>query len=696
MKPLRVAVVARLVVVALLAGWSAGAAPAADPPFEASGWDRASIDEVWSSHGDAGRRFASKEFAVGETLALVVGGYPGRDGIVLALERIPGGERLALDAPTVGHAWHLVSFSIPRPWVGARVRIVAGAPEGSPWWIGATSPVDAKGRGIADAEVPLLALLAIAAFLLPGLAAVAIARDSIEPWARAAVVVVAGALAGYAAFYAWFLSPEAGAATSVGLIVLSAGVVVSQARRGAEAILASRALVEPLALMSLYAIAVACLTFVYLPDWPDADEVPRHRYVRDLPGDNGLPQFLAENMWNGADARQVIDGWQSSDRPPLQAGLVLMQRTFAEPTGASPSLAAQMTGIVAQSTWVVGVWALCAALGLTRRATAIALAGGALSGFFLLNTAYVWPKMLAGALALVALAALLAARRDGWTRPRTLLAMAGACLALLSHAGAAFTLLPALLVLVLPRPWPSWRDVALAATLAASLLAPWLLYQKLYAPPGNRLLMTNVAGEVAPTGQTFSEALASNYGRIGADAALRGRWTNAQLLVPDLAPRALSSDAVRRTNAWNRVFGTPGVLSVAWLLLLLRVVRRERTPSDVRRLWVLTLASVALPVLVLFGPREATAHTSSYAAIATLFVLAARELDALPRRWIAALLALQGALFAVDWIVLTPPGVGDAALPVASTPLAVVALAAGAALLALVARVAARDGGTYS
>jgi hypothetical protein len=198
--------------------------------------------------------------------------------------------------------------------------------------------------------------------------------------------------------------------------------------------------------------------------------------------------------------------------------------------------------------------------------------------------------------------------------------------------------------------------------------------------------MYNIAGEDEISDRTFLEAVEFNYRRIGFERALRGRFENAQRLLPDLARDALASAERRRTTEWNRVFGTLGFLNVAWLLLLRRALRRERSDDGARRLYILTAVSIAIPVLVLFGSGEATAHTASYAAIATMFVLAAHEARVLPRAAILALLALQAALFVVDWIALTPPRPPASAIPVASAPLALIALISGVAFIIMTAR----------
>ncbi|MGK2859516.1 MAG: hypothetical protein ACSLFQ_20130 [Thermoanaerobaculia bacterium] len=671
-----------LVVVALAAPGLASAPVAADPPFDAAGIGAAKVGEVWSSRADPDRRFESSEFEVPDVLTLVIAGYPGRDGIVLALEDRVDGARLTLAPPEAGYAWHPVRFAIPDEWIGRRARVIASA-EGSASWIGVTSPVRLAHSSLSHLALPLLVLECFALFLLPGLAILGLAGRRFEPWARIGLVITGSCLAGYAAFYLYFFSPLLGIVTSAVVLVLSALVVASRLRRiDGRQLLGARELLSPLALMLLYSMFAACLTFVRTPSWTEADEIPRNRYVRALPGDNALPQYFAERLWNGADARELIGGWLSSDRPPLQTGLLLLQRPVADATGTAPSLFAQVAGMVFQSSWIAGIWIVCAAARLRRAALAIALAGAGLSGFFLLNTAFVWPKMLAAALGLIAIALLVASSRDGWSRRQTVLAATSACLAILAHSGAVFAIAPAALVFASGRRRPGVRDIAAAVAIAVTLFVPWMLYQRLYAPPGNRLVMLHVAGAEEETALSFTEALVGNYRRVGIENALRARWENVRLLVPFLDTARFSSAESRREVEWNRVFGTLGALNLGWLMLLRRVTKRERAPAEVRRLYWTAGAGLAFGIVVLFSPGVATAHVASFTAIALLFVLASQELSILPRAATLAVVAAQAAIFVIDWIVLTPPRSPASALPIVSPPLAVTAVLAGAGFLA--------------
>jgi hypothetical protein len=668
----------------------ASASPALDPPFDARGYDSATIDEIWSSRSDADGHFESKEFVVPASLTLVVAGYPRQEGMTLALERSGDRGRLTLDAPESGFEWNAVSFAIPRSWIGARARIVASAGK-SPWWIGVTSPVAPARDTLSEVRPALLVPFCFVLFLLPGVAASALTVARLEPWARIALVITASCLAGYAAFFVYFFSPAAGAMVSIAIV--AASVVVTAVRaRSAEGrrLLFGSEIRAPFAMMLLYSIFTVSLTFLYLPGWPDADEVARSRYVRELPGDNALPQYLAENMWAGSDSRYIIDGWQSSDRPPLQTGILLLQRPVIEGVGAPVSLCAQVTGVVAQSAWIAGIWVLCSVLATRRATLVITLLGAGMSGFFLLNTAYVWPKLIAAALGSMAIAVLVVARRNGWTQKLGGAFAAMAALAMLSHSGAVLTLLPAVLLFALGTARPRLRDCLLAALVAAILLTPWSLYRRLYAPPGDRLAKTHLAGQWTETDRTLGELLVENYRRVGPGFALRARWQNTLQLF-EIVPLARAADAeARRTTEWNRVLGALGALNLAWLLLGWRVMKRRGEGVEIGRLYWLVAASLLFWIALMFTPTEATAHHLSYSTIVLLFVLAGNELSVLPWPGTVAVLGLQATIFGVDWLVLTPPQPPASAIPVASTLLAIVATTAGAGFVALAAR--ARSG----
>lgn len=107
-------------------------------------------------------------------------------------------------------------------------------------------------------------------------------------------------------------------------------------------------------------------------------------------------------------------------------------------------------------------------------------------GVHLLNTFFVWPKLLAAAYALGWIAFLFSKPLISRTAPIAAGVLLG--LSLLSYGGTIF-MVPALLFALplLGRRFPA-RNVFLPLAIALVLSLPWLAYQKFHDPPGDRLI----------------------------------------------------------------------------------------------------------------------------------------------------------------------------------------------------------------
>jgi hypothetical protein len=218
------------------------------------------------------------------------------------------------------------------------------------------------------------------------------------------------------------------------------------------------------------------------------------RFSHPLPYDNEIPFIFSEQIQNHAIRKPMVEDWHSSDRPPLQTGLVFAERRYnPEPR----QLASQVTGALAQSTWILALWILFTALEIESAAIALVLAACLSSGFVLVNTFFVWPKLFAAALSIGALIPLLVGKQRPLAGQTNLYAiLSGSLLAfgLLAHGGAVFAVLGAAVTLLLIRVRIPPRHVAILLAVAFVLYLPWLLYQHFYNPQGNRLLKWHLAG----------------------------------------------------------------------------------------------------------------------------------------------------------------------------------------------------------
>ncbi len=176
----------------------------------------------------------------------------------------------------------------------------------------------------------------------------------------------------------------------------------------------------------------------------------------------------------------MVGDWLSSDRPPLQVGLYLLASKLPLH---NKDLIYQGISSWAQALVLLPIWALLARF-MDKRAQAISLCIIGISALMLLNTLYVWPKLLAATFCLIYYISMFPADLD---QRRWGQAGLGAAMALLSHGGALFFLVGAS---ALHLAW--YRRQSLATLIKAGVLAsviymPWIAYQRLVDPPGDRL-----------------------------------------------------------------------------------------------------------------------------------------------------------------------------------------------------------------
>jgi hypothetical protein len=495
----------------------------------------------------------------------------------------------------------------------------------------------------------------------------------------------------YGVFWIYFF--DSGAGRLAAIVCWFASVVLfvwellrtdAAGRRPAAAMLRDRDAWLPGVLMLLLTAAYLSLLLVR--------GAPLDSYVRQMPPDNAIPALLANRIdppvpQIGPRPRFLIADWLSSDRPPLQSAVLLAVRPFA--SHRYPDLTSQAVGTICQIGWVVALYALARQLRLTTRQTAYVLIGCACSGFFLCNTVYVWPKLLAAWLFVGALTLILHVVLDRRpTLPLALVIAALLALSVLSHGGALFTVLVLPVLCVSYRCWPvvTRGQAIAAAALAIVFLAPWMMYQRVYDPPGNRLVKGHLAGFGAIDDRGTLEAIVEEYGKRTIGWHLAARWANVeqQVRIDARGPTETWSDWIRRQQFFHHL-ATLDALALGFIGLAWR--RRSRTPeaaaalTHVRRLLLYTIAAMALWCVLMFNPGTAIVHQGSYAVTMLLFFCAAVGLAELPRVVRVPALAAHLLLFAMLWLAPSDMSAVSAAMLWENAP----TLLAAVLLLAFVA-----------
>ncbi|HTD33326.1 MAG TPA: hypothetical protein VK665_06680, partial [Candidatus Elarobacter sp.] len=373
-------------------------------------------------------------------------------------------------------------------------------------------------------------------------------------------------------------------------------------------------------------------------------------------------------------------------RPPLQSGIILLVRPVFRALGAYADAGFEIAGIVAQLVWVPSAWLLCVRAGFSPRRRALVMAFLIFSGFFLYNTVYTWPKLLASGLCVAAF--VFALRWERENRDAALV-VAGVCaaLALLAHGSAVFFIVPAFAVLVVARRLPLTRGLVMAAVAGAVLLVPWSAYQKFYDPPGDRLLKMHLAGINGVDPRPASKAIAQAYETTPPSQIVQYKISNVLAALGD-APvmgSATTDEPADALSMWRvrereQITVALGVVNLGWLALPWWWSTR-RDPRE-RRWAGALLGLAALSALfwcvVMWGPYATVTTHSAYVLDTLLFVALGTALAELPLRLALAVLALALADLAATWVV---GSLGDAwrSAPAVDPVMALVAVAAAVA-----------------
>lgn len=551
------------------------------------------------------------------------------------------------------------------------------------------------------ADLELLWLLAVHIVLtgLPAALAVFVAarRGLRDVPLLLCIALAASGAAAIVSFWAFYLDPLVGQVAAFLLALGSAqGIFLCRPDRLDRELL--RGLAAPAALWAMASLFVVYLGFLYGgTDQPLT--IAATRFSHPLPPDNQIPSHFADWYYEngGGTAPPPFGDWLSSDRPPLQVGYVLAQRPFGwDESG----LHYQVLAIVVQQLWVVAMWALLVAARLRPLVRGLAIVAALVTDVAIVHGFFVWPKLIAAAFVLAALAMVVS---DGWRRLRRdwragalFAALCG--FAMLAHGASAFAVIPLLGYAAL-RGLPSWRWLGAAALVAVALLGSWSAYQRFADPPGDRLLKWQLGGALEIDDRGALEAIVDGYEEAGLDGTIANKRENVEAIVSgkdvdgalDSAADGIGEGApgqaveALRLPRFFWLFPFLGLLLLGPVAMLVARVRGRPDGPE----WRFALASLGFSVavavtwaLLLFGGTEAstTIHQGTLllpllavcgcvvaafaawrplgialAAVNVLFVLAlyvpAPTLEPRSFSVLAALLAAVG-LFGFGWVAL--------------------------------------------
>jgi hypothetical protein len=475
---------------------------------------------------------------------------------------------------------------------------------------------------------------------LPGVAAVLLVmRRGLKsvPLLIGVGLIASGAVS-YLAFWAYYGSPSIGQTWDflvLGGSLLAIGFCWREGRLDRDVL---RQLATPLLLWILGSAFIVFFGFLH---GGSGNPIPMSalRFSGQLPSDNDIPRYFAE--WFATHGHQhppeYPGEWLFSDRPPLQVGYVLAQRGFFH---TEHGLHYQIICVIEQCLWIPAMWAVLIAVPLRRLTRSLAMLAAMLSDIAIVHGFFVWPKLIAAAFLLAALAVILSPEWRNDRRDWRVAVLIGGLLGLsmLSHGSSVFGVVP-LVIFAAFRGIPSWRWIAAAIAGLLLFYVPWSAYQHWADPPGNRLLKWQLGGETEINSEGTLEAIENGYSQEGFSGTVDLKEENFEEMAGWPRTKNELEAGVDELEAgkpglalanlrWDRFFSLLPFLGLALLgpiaMIIAWLTKKKRDPEGWRnpdewRFSLLCFAFFAIACvtwgLLLFGTPDArtTIHVGSLA-----------------------------------------------------------------------------------
>lgn len=335
--------------------------------------------------------------------------------------------------------------------------------------------------------------------------------------------------------------------------------------------------------------------------------------------------------------------WLGSDRPPLLSGFVLLFKVPGVPIDQSYLFLGTIVQLLVVPVMVCVI--MLSTIDKPERLRLVLI--GALimfmvaSPLFLHNASFLWPKVLSASFLLCAVYLMfLEPARTGLIAVISGMLLA---LAFLSHGGSAFALIPLILFYLICNPsLPGLLYGGIKIGVFFVLYLPWMAYQNVIQPPGDRLLKWHLLDQVSVTERSFVEIAVDRYRDIGMDDILERllRSLEVQFVSPyrtlfgQVPPVDLTRSFVN-----DSFFFTAAALGLVTLPLMVALVMttRSRAAIVVFLIWILCVSAWSL--LPFRGAMSI--HEGSYIIQVLPWLVIALCLIALKSAWIkAAVLAI--------------------------------------------------------
>lgn len=377
-----------------------------------------------------------------------------------------------------------------------------------------------------------------------------------------------------------------------------------------------------------------------------------------LPNDNILPQLFAQRLYSAEPISPIIEDWLASDRPPLQTAMILLQHMIANWFN-TRDLGDGVMGVLCQTSFFCGLWALIAGLGLSSTVKKTILFMIPAIGFIFLNSLFTWPKLFSAGFILTATALLIS---QPITIGTSALVGIASALGILSHGGVVFTLLP-LLFLFSIRALKRRQILPMATTFFTLLLvySPWIIFQKIIDPPGDRLIKWHIGGVPEVNNTPALETIINSYRANSWRDIIDSKISSLEFIFGPFSYNKSYFEALfagRRDLIKSYEFFHPFLsLSLSVIGFVLWRKRKDALStqrSNISFIWLLAILSTFFWWLLMWGRYTTSSHQGSYATLLLFLVLLGNRIGEMPSVFRNSFLILNFAWFCWIWLFNLP------------------------------------------
>ncbi|MEM7358214.1 MAG: hypothetical protein AAF431_03845 [Pseudomonadota bacterium] len=538
----------------------------------------------------------------------------------------PDGLAMELDIRQIGSQLNHRLVRLQDDMIGRTVQLSVSTDDDSQWvLISAPQNKDFLGQAGVNLFVILMMIVVIHVLMLSLWSALSSRYGQVK--SMLLLPMLLGAL-GYLSFWAYYVDRSLGISVTLFAGLIAGFGLWHIAKNGFKHALLANMLLLPISAYTLFVIAVSY--FPYLQNLAEDSFQSANRW-REMPIDAYIPRIFANRIWHDQSLATFIAGWLSSDRPPLQTGINLLFYPLM-----NSGMAYQLISSYLQAMVILPLLFLFRKL-VGSQHVFWPMLGLLMTGFMASNTLFVWPKLISAMFLLICYIVLLNDEELRLSqKEKVLFSGSAGAMAMLCHGGAIFGLLPIYA-------WCLWRGfhyvkqvVIPSGLFMIVTYTPWILYQKLLDPPGDRLVKWHLAGHPAITDKPFSQVLMEAYAKL-----TPGEW---------IANRLANFDVIF-DRTWQIVYWLPEMLKVpfhqpfyqflqditfgnfffsfwfysplyALLFFGAATVRRSREGPPIKTLASISILGLLLWTVLMYLPKATSIHQGTYFLWLTFFLIA--------------------------------------------------------------------------